>query len=323
MRPGIGLLLCALCALCLVWVSGCERGNGMEERIPVEPGGRLEVDLDLGDGLRPDPGSLEVVSHDSNEVWIVAEATGWGASGVRFRVDAKGRAVSVQGRVEGALSWMFGGPQIRLRVRVPREFDLDLRCTAGPIRIEDVNGAVRARTGDAAIDVVGVRGRLKLRTANGPIRVSEVQGDVEARAFYGDLDVRWVEGDVRARTGGGSIVLAHVDGQVEARSDRGEIEAEQMRGRLEAKTERGSVFVSFAEAPEGDLETSRGSVQVVIPDGTGADLEAVSRRGTVELGPGLTVSGSQDDSRVAGPLNGGGAPLRLYTARGAVHVSRR
>ncbi len=316
-RLRIGLFLIAML------LSACERGDGMEERIPAESGGRLEVDLDLGSGLRPDPGSLEVVSHDSNEVWIVAEATGWGASGVRFRVDEKGRTVSIQGRVEGAFSWMFGGPQIRLRVRVPREFDLDLRCTAGPIRIEDMTGAVRARTGDAAIDVVGAAGKIKLRTANGPIRVSEVQGDVEARAFYGDIDVRWVEGDVQVRTGRGAIALAHVDGKVEARSDRGEIEAEQMRGRLEAKTERGGVFVSFAAAPEGDLETSRGSVQVVIPAGAGADLEAVSRRGNVEIGAGLSVAGNTDENHVSGRLNGGGAPLRLYTARGVVHLSRR
>jgi hypothetical protein len=313
----VRLLLCAALA------AGCGSPESMEERIPVEPGGRLEVDLDLGDGLRPDPGSLEVVSHDSDEIRIVAEASGWGASGVRFRVDENGRAVSVQARVEGTFSWMFGGPQIQLRIRVPREFDLDLRCTAAPIRVEDVTGLVRARTGDASIDVVGAEGRLKLRTGDGAIRVSEIAGPVEARAMYGDIEARYVEGDVQARTGGGEIVLSHVDGRVEVRSDRGGIEAEAMRGSLEAKTERGTVSVNFVDAPEGHLETSRGNVYVVIPDGTGADLEAVSRRGDVELGRGLSVEGSGESSEVVGPLNGGGFPLRLYTARGEIHVSRR
>ena len=62
---------------------------------------------------------------------------------------------------------------------------------------------------------------------------------------------------------------------------------------------------------------------MVIPEGTGADLEAVSRRGGVELGRGLSVEGSHEDGEVIGPLNGGGSTLRLYTARGGIHVSRR
>ena len=87
MRVAIGLwLLAALLA-------GRVLADDMDERIPVEPGGRLEVDLDLGQGLRPDPGSLEVVSHDADQVWILADASGWGASGVRFRMDRGEQAV--------------------------------------------------------------------------------------------------------------------------------------------------------------------------------------------------------------------------------------
>ena len=51
-RMPVRWLLCAALAV------GCGAPESMEERIPVDPGGRLEVDLDLGDGLRPDPGRL-------------------------------------------------------------------------------------------------------------------------------------------------------------------------------------------------------------------------------------------------------------------------
>ena len=152
-----GLLMVAV-------LSACATSEEVNERIQVEPGGRLEVDLDLGDGLRPDPGSLEVLAHDANEVRIHAHASGWGASGVRFRVDETERGVRVFGRVEGAFAWMFGGPNIQVSIRVPREFALDLRCTAGPITVEEVNGPVRARTADASIEVIGAEGTVKLRT---------------------------------------------------------------------------------------------------------------------------------------------------------------
>ena len=54
--------------------------NDLEERIPVQPGGLLEVDLYMGEGLRPDKGSLEVASHDANEVRIAADASAWAGS---------------------------------------------------------------------------------------------------------------------------------------------------------------------------------------------------------------------------------------------------
>ena len=44
----------------------------LEERIPVEPGGTLYVDLDRG--------SVEVGSHDRPEILIQASARGWSAA---------------------------------------------------------------------------------------------------------------------------------------------------------------------------------------------------------------------------------------------------
>jgi hypothetical protein len=89
-----------------------------------------------------------------------------------------------------------------------------------------------------------------------------------------------------------------------------------------AKTERGSVLVSFVGAPAGDLETSRGGVRVVLPAGAGADLEAISRNGSVEMAQGVEVDGIRDAAHLAGKLGPGGAPLRLYTARGSIQLSR-
>jgi hypothetical protein len=302
---------------------GCSPARDMEERIAVESRGMLEVDIDFGDGLRPDPGSLQVLSHDAGEVRITAGASGWGASGVRFRVDPREYGVRFSGRVEGAFAWMFGGPRVQVQIVVPREFGLDLRCTTGSIRIEDVNGRVRARTDDAPIEVVGAEGSVKLRTGHGDVEISEVFGDVEVRASAGHIDMRWITGHVEAHTGRGTINFAHLDGDVVVRTDRGNMELREISGVVDAKTERGSVFASFVSAPGGVLETSRGNVRVVVPSGAGANLEAVTRNGSVELGPGISASPGERPGRLTGPINGGGDDLRLYTARGTIHVLAR
>ncbi len=301
----------------------CAPSEAVDERIQVEPRGRLEVDLDLGDGLRPDPGSLEVLAHDANEVRILAHASGWGASGVRFRVDKTERGVRVYGRVEGAFAWLFGGPNIQVSIRVPREFALDLRCTAGPITVEEVNGPVRARTADASIEVIGAEGTVKLRTGSGDIRVSEVLGDVDVKVTRGDVTMRWITGSVEIDTERGEVDLVHIDGSILVRSDRGGIELREVNGHVDVKTERGGIFASFVGEPGGVLETSRGGIRVLIPSGRGAELDAVSRSGRVELGTGISVPGGGGGDRVRGPINGGGATLRLFTARGGIHVGQR
>ena len=314
------LLTAALAAASLACGVGA---NDLEERIPVQPGGLLEVDLYMGEGLRPDKGSLEVTSHDANEVRIAADASGWGASGVNFRVEHDASTVRLYGRVTGALSWLFGGPQLAVRVWVPREFSLDLRTSAGPVRIDDVSGRIRARAADARIEVSAAVGSLRLRTNRGDVRVSEVEGDVDVRASAGNLELSWITGDVEARTGRGEIAADHVSGFLTLASGRGGIEIREAEGPATAKTERGSILASFAGAPAGELETSHGSVRVVVPAGAGADLEAISRRGSVELAPGLPLEGARNEAHVVGRLGPGGALLRLYTARGSVHLSRR
>jgi len=148
-------------------------------------------------------------------------------------------------------------------------------------------------------------------------------GDVEVKTSAGDIEMSWITGDVEAQTGNGRIDLAHVEGQLAVKSDWGSIEIRDVNGTVEAKGERGSIFASFAGEPAGVLETSRGTVRVVFPADAGVEIEAISRRGSVEIAPDLSVPGDQSGSRVSGPINGGGRSLRLYTGRGTVRVGPR
>jgi hypothetical protein len=308
-------------ALVLAGALACAGGDDLDRRIPVEPGGLLEVDVDRGEGLRPDPGWLEVRSHDAHEVRIVTEAREWGASGVAFTVDSDGHTVRVLGRVGGSASWLFGGPRVEVTVWVPREFDLDLRCNAGPVRIEDTRGRVRVRT-EGEVDVSRVEGDLRIR-AGSDVRVAELSGALDVRSDGGDVTVRWVRGGAELRTGGGEIEASNVSGGLLARSASGRLELRDVEGPIEAVTESGSVFATFGADPAGRLETGRGDVKVWLPSTAGVALEAVSRRGEVDVGPELDLAQEPQDGRLEGALAGGGPPLRLFTARGRVEVQLR
>jgi len=147
------ILAAAVCATLASVPAGRAGAENLDRRIPVRPEGLLQVDLDLGDEVRPDRVSLEVRSHDADEVWVVAELSGLGDSSVKFRVEHDEETVRLYARSGGVMSWLFGGPGVTVNIWVPRDFSLDLRSASGPIRVEDVHGEIRARTTDAGIEV--------------------------------------------------------------------------------------------------------------------------------------------------------------------------
>ena len=299
-------------------------GEELDQRVPAKPGGLLQVDLDLGEEMRPGRVSLDVRSHDADEIWAVADLSGLGASSVKFRMEHDEQVVRLYGRAGGLMSWLFGGPGVSVRVWVPRQYALDLRSSAGAIRVEDVRGSVRVRTTDAPIEVRGAEGKLNLKTTRGSVTVNEVRGDVDVRVAEGDVELSWITGRIEARTGEGDIRAEHLSGPTRLRSDDGEIDLRDVRGPAEAKTERGAIFASFAGQPEGSLETRRGSVEVRYPNHVGLRLDARTRRGTVEVGGG--VKKPRDEVGVdefVGAVNGGGSLLRVYTARGTIRVGPR
>ena len=319
MKLGLGLAI----TLALVACSPNELSGSLDQRLPAKTGGLLQVDLDLGEEARAERVTLEVRSHDADEVWAVADVSGPGASAVSFRLEHDDGGVRLYGRAGGLLSWLFGGPSVALRVFVPREFSVDLRSASGPIRVEDVTGTLRARTADGRLEVRGVEGPVRLRTRGGDVAATEIQGDVEVRAQDGSIELGWITGAVDARTGQGDLVARHLDGRVELRAEDGEIELRDLRGEVSAKTESGAVFASFLADPSGVIETQRGSVEVNLPATAKLALDARSGSGRVEVGVGLEVLGERALDRATGTLNGGGQALRIYTARGSVRVEPR
>jgi hypothetical protein len=313
----------ALSLGCALSLAACSGPQALDERVPAQPGGLLSVDLDLGDEAGWERVSLEVRSHDADEVWAVADVSGLGTANVAFRLERDERGLRLYGSAGGLLAWIFGGPVVAVRIFVPRVFSADLRCGSGPIRVEDLTGPLRARTRGSAIEVRAVDGNLTLRSGAGAITASEVRGDVAVRTSGGPVELRWITGDVEVRSDAGSVRLGHVSGGVDVRADSGEIELADVGGPVAVKVEQGAISASFTGAPAGLLETRSGSVEVLVPALSFAGLDLRSAHGSVEVAPGLVARGERAEDRFVGQLNGGGAPLRVFTARGNVRLAAR
>ncbi len=267
-----------------------------EDRIAARPGGRLQVDLASG--------SVEVESHDDNEVRVDAQVGGVGARSRDFRLSGNGVDVFFSADV-GGWAQLLGSTRLRVRFKVPEHYDLDIRTRGGSIEIEEIRGEVVART------------------SGGSVEADAIEGDVDLRSSGGSIEAKEIRGNLVARTSGGRIRASEISGDVEAQTSGGPIKIKDVGGGVVLHTSGGGISVRFTDDPEGQVETSGGNIEIEFPEDAGVDLDARTSGGRVEVEHGSAVRGRLERSRVVGKINGGGRTLQLRTSGGSIRVRAR
>jgi hypothetical protein len=150
---------------------------------------------------------------------------------------------------------------------------------------------------------------------------------IDASTGDGRVYVRDVEGDLVARTGDGSIHLERVNGAIEASSGDGSITVDGQIQRLKARSGDGRVRVhAVGAAPTGDwsLSTGDGSVVLEVPDGFGAELDARTGDGHVEVQDVQFDRTSEERSRrvARGRIGNGGSKVTIRSGDGSIVVRR-
>ncbi len=320
----------AAAALILGLPTASQAEEALRETVEVRPGGRLLVQLDRG--------NVEIVSHEADAVRIDAVATGFNSVFYDFELEADDDQVRLTGELGFWHAGFLPDPEVMVRVWVPRKYSLDLRTARGAVAVSQVEGDVKVANSRGPIELDHVRGRASLQTSRGDVRIRSLNGDLEAstsrgtieieevsgsvnvETSRGEIDVADVGGDLRVRTSRGSIEIRGARGEIDAQTSRGPISLHGVLGRVRARTSRGEIFASFTGEPAGELESSRGSIQVVIPESAGLDLDAETARGRIDIGDKIEVQGSLGEERVVAQLNGGGERLRLRTSRNEIRI---
>ncbi len=316
------MLAVSLTAVLLATAPGAAEAD-FERVVAAAPGSRVELDLDLGDGLRPDRGFVSISTQASNEVSVLVRTDGWGSWNVQSTLDVKPERTRVDVRVAGASAWLFGGPQVRIEVRVPEQAQVEVRSRGAALRVADLRGALRARVREADVELRGMRGPVRLHVVGGDAELSELQGDLEVSAAGGDVDASWVSGMVEARTSDGDIALQEVSGAVTAKALAGKVTVSQAHGPVSARSEDGDVAVSFAASASGSIESADGDVSVTLPENAALALDARATRGRVEVAAGIPWRGERGERQAVGAIGGGGARLVVRSSDGVVRISGR
>lgn len=152
---------------------------------------------------------------------------------------------------------------------------------------------------------------------------------LEARTGDGRVTVRNVEGDLRVRTGDGAIHLEQVNGSIDATSGDGTIDIDGAVRGLSARSGDGRVRIHAAATPTADwnLVTGDGSVLLEVPEGFGAELDATTGDGRVDVRD-VPFSGESDrrergDRGTArGRLGSGGPNISIRSGDGVITIRR-
>jgi hypothetical protein len=184
------------------------------------------------------------------------------------------------------------GDLVQIEVREPHEmrwFQIGNRSIRLELRVPNGLTAV-IHTHDGAIIAENVSGNLRLRSGDGHIEATHVDGALEAETGDGSIRVRGRLDNLHLRSGDGSV---------------------------EAELGAGSKMASPWEVATGD-----GHITLTVPSDFGAELDAHTNDGSIDLDFPLTTRGGGGHD-VRGRLGAGGPTLRIRTGDGSIKILKR
>ncbi|MCU1431747.1 MAG: hypothetical protein JWP95_852, partial [Actinotalea sp.] len=233
--------------------------------------GPIEVEIDLG------VGHVEVVASDRVDAGAEVSPTKPGRSGdVSLAREA---TVSFEGGrlrvlVPRRLNLFGRSDSVDVRVEVPIGSRVAIDTAYGAVHCRGVLGASRivAKYGNVRADTVG---DLVLESPHGMIDVAEVTGRFDATVGHGHVRVGRVGGDARIRGSHGVIELGTTVGAVEIATS-GPVTIDRALGDVTARSAHGAIRIGEVTRGSVRLENGYAEIEVGVPHGVAAWLDAAS-----------------------------------------------
>jgi len=187
---------------------------------------------------------------------------------------------------------------------------------------------VWVKTATAPIDVDGVDGGLDLYTVSATIEVTGNPRELNAEAIDGDIHIAGSPAWLRAKSASGAITFrgASSDAGLSTVSGGVKVEGGPFE-RTKIETVTGNVSFSGRVERSGtfDFDTHSGSVDIAVPDKTGASFSVVSIAGMItnNVSRGMPTTGRFGrGSELTTEIGDPGAKISVRTFKGAVTLRR-
>ncbi|WP_406441515.1 DUF4097 family beta strand repeat-containing protein [Streptomyces sp. NBC_00631] len=169
---------------------------------------------------------------------------------------------------------------VDVTVELPTGSHIDMTGPWVQVLGEGRLGEVRVKTsvGDVRLDATGP---LKLAVSHGSIVVDRVEGAAEITTSSGNVRVGLVDGPAVLKNSNGTTTVGTVTGELRASGTNGAIDITRAGASVTGTATNGSLRVAEVARGEIQLETSNGSIEIGVREGTAAWLDVSSQRGQV------------------------------------------
>lgn len=229
-------------------------------------------------------GNLYVVAGERDDVVVTvlpADPTKSGSvrAAEETRVERDGDAITVvypNSWKQYVLPFASGGAKVTIELPAGST----LRGKAGSLYAEGRLGTVdlTLNGGNARLDDVD---RLDIKVTAGSLSVGRVTGPLDAVVSAGGLRARELDGDAVVKVPNGTTEIGRTSGTLRVNGAHGEVSIDRSAGETTVKCAHGNIRVERALSGSVQLESSYGSIEVGVPEGTAAWLDARSQHGTV------------------------------------------
>jgi Toastrack DUF4097 len=261
--------------------------------------------------IRVDDSKVRIITSDTNQVEFRVTAEGFATINIggKLRVDSQqnGNQVELTVRVSPGVMIGFSNKRLSTEVRMPKNADLQLETSDGHVELSDL------------------RGNIVIHTSDGGIKASQLSGSIDIRSSDGDIDADTLAGTFKLHSSDGKISASHLDGNCEVSTSDGAIQVAGRFDSLDIKSKDGAVSARVEQGSKlsytWTIKTTDGRVDMEIPKGLQANLDASTRDGHISLGLPVSVEGELGKKAVHGTINGGGPTLFIHTGDGSIRLN--
>ncbi len=230
-----------------------------EKSFSISPGKELKVDVSGGE--------IIVTSWDKSEVYVKILGNENAMEKMDFSIEGNDELVKVVADKKSSITSWFSNIQLKVEVKVPKEFNVDLNTSGGDIKYG------------------GVTGSAILNTSGGDIWCDRTTGDIIVSTSGGDINLFVSDAKIIAETSGGDIKLEYSGENkgINLSTSGGDIDVklpENFRASLELSTSGGDVSCSLKMS---NIRKSSSSKLVSDINGGGEKLSAHTSGGDVSV----------------------------------------